>query len=447
MASDVDVIVIGGGVAGVSACATLVSHGLSVALIEKRPMLGGRASSFTDTRTGDIVDVCRHITLGCCTAFESLLTDLGVLDRLRYLDALTFQDRAGRRADIRASCFPAPFHLLRSLLALPWLTARDKLAACRLMANVASAPNSVAHGDFTDFGQWARRNGATDRVERMLVQPLITSACNELADNVALHHGLLVCREALVRPRTGYRMGLLSDPLATVFTEPACSLVRASGGIAMLRTTVSAVAHEAPGHFVATLGSGEALSGRGCVLAVPYGAVMRLAPLGAVPDTTQRNLRSLESAPIVATHLWFDEPINCPEALGLLERDTDWVFGGKPSDARRSGHTYITTVTSANRELASKGAESILSGALVDLREALGRPRPMQPYHARVVVEHRATFVPSPGIEEVRPANATTLRGLALAGEWTATGWPSTMESAARSGRSAAALVLRDLSE
>jgi zeta-carotene desaturase len=432
--------VVGGGVAGIAASVALARAGARVVLIERRPFLGGRASSFVDRETGQMVDACRHVTLGCCTTFDGLLAAIGQAPNLKYMDAIPFQDRRGRRAEIRASPLPAPLHLAPSLMSMPWLSWRDRVSALKLVLAALSPRSGPSHDEEPGFAQWARDAGASPNLMRLVIEPLIASACNETSGDVALHHGLLVLRESLLRTRDGYRLGLPSVPLAELFTAPTVSVIERQGGAVFCRTSVSGVTALRGGGFAARLGDGSEVLANACILAVPYSSVARLAPHGTLTADFSRRVGLLRSAPIVATHLWFDRPVVCPVALGLLERRTHWIFG------RESDPTYLSTVTSADRALAALPHEAVLTTVTSDVRQTLALPDEVGLRHARVVIERSATFVPYPGIEAVRPSARTPMRALAIAGEWTATGWPSTMEGAARSGAHAASIVLADLS-
>jgi zeta-carotene desaturase len=441
--TDVEVAVVGGGVAGIAAAVHLARAGLRVALIEKRPYLGGRASSFVDKATGMLCDVCQHVTLGCCAAFEKLLENLGERSRLCYLDAVTFQDRTGRRASLKACLLPPPLHLAPSFARLPWLSTSDRLAAARVMA---SAMRACRHGEpplAQDFATWARQHGATQRLMQTVLEPVIVSACNAPSESVDALYGLTVLNESLLQTRSGYRIGLFRAPLGSVFTESTEEVLAKSGGHVTLRTTVDGITQTGSGHFVIRLRSGRDISADGCILALPFDILPKLVPEDALPSVALRRIRMLRTAPIVAVHLWYDRQLDCPEALGLLDGTAHWVFNktrtfGLPMD---SG-TYITTVTSAAYTLAGLEPDAIVRAVLPDVAAASGSAHALTPVRARAFIERKATFIPFPNVDALRPSSATRVRKLAIAGEWTATGWPSTMEGAARSGATAASLIL-----
>ncbi|NLI01645.1 MAG: NAD(P)-binding protein [Chthonomonadales bacterium] len=438
-----DAIVIGGGLAGISSAVRLGQAGSRVLLLDRRPYLGGRASSFVDRATGQVTDVCQHVTLGCCTALDRLLHDLGVHDRLRYLDTITFQDRQGRRASLKAAALPPPLHLAPSLLRLPWLSLREKVSSTRLMAAVSG--DAPAPDDATDFRSYLIARGIPIRLLDRLVEPLIVSACNAPSAQVAVHHGIAVLRESLLLTRTGYQLGLFTLPLGELFTEPTRELLARSGGEIRSRTIVRNVSHKPREGFTVTLISGETHRSDACVLAVPSDALPDLLPHGALDAQVLGNSVALRHAPIVAVHLWFDDELDCPEAIGLLDRDVHWVFNkSRTWTSPPSSGAYLTTVTSAADELASLPSSEILRRTLNDVRDSLRLPPMLAPHHSRVAIERKATLVPAPGTDRLRPGQRTLLPGLAIAGDWTATGWPSTMEGAVRSGRIAAEIILRD---
>ncbi len=443
---DCDVAVIGGGVAGIAAATRLAETGLRVTMIEKRPFLGGRASSFVDAVTGQVCDVCQHVTLGCCTEFESLLTRLGCRSDLRYLDDIVMQDAAGRRATLRSSALPVPFHLAPSLMRVPWLSWTDRISAAQLVRRLRSqAADADAVSDL-DFLAWARRNGATDVVLRGMLEPIIVSACNAGLDDVSAHYGLTVLDRALTQTRDGYRVGIFTKPLGMLFTGPVQAAIERCGGSVWLRRTVAGIERIRSDGYRVALRTGTPVTARALVVAVPWDALPRLIPEEALTVHIRRAARCLRPAAIVSTHHWFDGHLDCPEALALIGRTVHWVFNKSVTFGMDShGGTYVTTVTSAADDLGGASAGDVLSLARADIAAAAS-DRVLPPLrHERVFVERKATFIPVPGVDALRPPSRTALPDIAIAGEWTDTGWPSTMESAARSGLAAAAQILTAL--
>lgn len=440
-----DCVVIGGGVAGIAAAVEVQASGLSVLLLEKRHTLGGRASSFGDATTGMVVDACQHVNLGCCTRFQRLLTQLGVGDRIRYLDAIEFASRGGARSSLRAAPLPAPYHLLPSLLGLPWLSLRDKVSAARLLAaarRVAGASELAGH----DFASYAGSTGASPDAMRRLFDPLIVSACNAHSEAVSASYGVKVLNEALCASRTGYRIGLPTMPIAEIFSDVVRDRLPVAGGCVRTGTTVLDVTTDGAGNFVVSAKGGARWRAQAVIVAVNFDALPRLVPREFLTPAQRGAPALLRHAPIVAVHLWLDSPPACPEALCLLDTRTHWVFNKTVTfQLPATAPAYWTALASADTDLAAMDFERIRDVCLADLHACIPGMERAVLRHWRVVREHRATFVPYPGVDSVRPSQHTNVRRFAVAGEWTSTGWPSTMEGACRSGGLAASAILSDL--
>lgn len=445
-----DCIVVGGGVAGIAAAVHMADAGASVLLVEKRPFLGGRASSFRDQRTGLVVDGCQHITLGCCTALDALLQRLGCADHLLYRDQVLFSLPDASYATIQASSLPAPYHLLPAFLRLPHLHLRDKLSAVRLLRSAMQwasvREEAVCREAERAFSAVLAEVRLTPAATRQLIEPIVVSACNAQLDETAASYGLMVLYETLCASRTGYRLGLPRVPLADLYTGPTMAYLAARDSRVLLRTTVTAVRPMAEHALEVSLSNGERHVSHTAVVAVPYDVLERLFPIGVLTPAQQHAAASLRHSPIVGVHLWFDETIDCPDAMCLLDSRTHWLFDkGRIVEVAERRGTYLSTVTSAAHDLASLGSETVLQRTLADLTQRLPALRRATLRHWRVVKEHRATFVPEPGVDDLRPSQRSLVPHLTVAGDWTATGWPATMEGAARSGVLAARALLGDL--
>ncbi len=442
MADEYDVAVVGGGVAGIAAATQLASAGLRTVILDKRPYLGGRASSWVDSRTGRVFDVCQHVTLGCCTEFEGLLSRLNLRDNLTYLDEVLLQDAGGKRAALRAWPLPVPFHLAPSLLRVPWLTFGDRTAAARLLSDVRRFADDPPLAARLDFETWARRSGATPGLMRGLLTPIVVSACNADLSAVSAAVGVSVLDRSLMQSRDGYRIGLFTRPVGEMLTEATRAAIEKAGGSLRSRTTVTGIERVRSRTYRIAIRPSGNMTASACVVAVPWDVQTRLLPLQALTPAMERATRLLTPGTIVATHHWFAGPLDCPEALGLVGRNVHWLFKKPAAFHNDDCGSYVTTVTSNAHYLGSLGASEILGIAEDDIRAALGC-RALPPIiHARAFVERKATFIPAPGSETLRPSCATSWPDLAVAGEWTDTGWPSTMEGAARSGAAAAAVIL-----
>jgi len=439
------VVVVGGGVAGIAAAVRLAESGIAVTLLDKRPFLGGRASSFTDHLTGLRLDACQHGTMRCCTALDDLLTRLGVADRIVYHSTLHFLDAAGRRSTIRRSSLPAPLHTAPSFLAFRSLGWRDKLSLARAFLAILRAGDRPEHAH-QDAEGWFRRAGVTERAIRQFVEPVLVSACNESLSRIACTHAFKVFRDGFLVNERAYEFGVPSVPLAALYNEPAERFLVQRGGLVRHRAIVERLLLTEGGRPAgALLVSGERVHADAVVLATPFDLLRSLLPAEIVEGLTAlRGISEIEWSPIVGVHLWFDRPIEAPDALALLDRRSDWVFRKRGAEwPVAEGSEYLSVVISADRELADLPRERVAQIVADEVRACLPEAGTAQLLRWHVVKERKATFAPRPGVDDLRPPQDVGAPGLAIAGEWTRTGWPSTMESAARSGYLAADVVLR----
>jgi squalene-associated FAD-dependent desaturase len=439
------VAVIGGGVAGIAASVALAEAGLRVQLFEKRPLLGGRASSFIDPLTGERTDACQHGTMRCCTNLTDLLERLGVHDQIRYHDTIHFLDSDGRRSVIKGSRLPAPGHTSVSFLRFRSLGVRDKLGIARGMLGMLRA-RSEPKWDETTVEAWFRQTGQTERAVTRFWAPVLVSACNESMDRISCTHAFKIFRDGFLAHPTAYQFGVPRVPLGTLYTEPAVAFLHKRGGCVRTRAIVDQLHLEEGCVAGITLLDGEQVEADYYVSALQFDLLLKLLP----PEIVDRepyfsNLRKIELAPLIGVHLWFDREIDCPEALALLDRDSDWIFNKTLNFDRPDGEgTYLSVVISARRDLTAMSREEVLERVLGDVHAALPDTRQATLLKWNVLREKKATFSPVPGVDALRPDQRSPLPNLFVAGEWTRTGWPSTMESAARSGYLAAEYALED---
>jgi zeta-carotene desaturase len=441
-------LIIGGGVAGIAAACALADAGLTVQIVEKRPMLGGRASSFVDPQTGEILDECQHGTMRCCTNLADLLERLGVHDRIRYFPGLHFLDGEGRSSVIDSCGLPAPLHTSLSFLRFRSLGLRDKLAiGSALLAMLRARPGPDL--DEVDFSTWLVRRGQTERAVRRFWRPILVSACNEELERIACTHAFKIFRDGFLAHPTAYQFGVPRVPLGVLYTEPTLAYLKARGGCARPRTIVEEIQFEGGPEGRVTgvlLRDGERIVADHYVSALQSDLLLKLLPPEVTTDIAYwERLRSIELSPIMGVHLWFDRKIDCPPALAILDRPTEWIFNKTLNfdlDGSQVSGTYLSLVMSASRPYTGVPQEEIVAMALRDVRACLPDAVGANLVRSRVVRWPKATFSPLPGVEALRPDQRSPISNLTVAGEWTRTGWPSTMESAARSGYLAAEAIL-----
>jgi squalene-associated FAD-dependent desaturase len=439
------VAVIGGGVAGIAASVAMADAGLRVQLFEKRPLLGGRASSFFDPQTGEATDACQHGTMRCCTNLADLLERLGVADQIRYHDAIHFLDSEGKRSVIKGSRLPAPGHTAVSFLRFGSLGMRDKVGIARGMLAILRA-RPEPKWDETAVDAWFRQTGQTERAVNRFWAPVLVSACNESMDRIACTHAFKIFRDGFLAHPTAFEFGVPRVPLGTLYTEPAVAFIHMRSGCVRTRTIVDQLHLEDSRVTGITLQDGERVEADHYVSALQLDLLLKLLP----PELVDRepyfsNLRKIELSPLIGVHLWFDREIDCPEALALLDRDSDWIFNKTLNFDRPKGEaSYLSVVISARRDLTALDKEEVLRRVLADVHAALPATQQATLLKWNVLKERKGTFSPKPGVDGLRPDQRSPISNLYVAGEWTRTGWPSTMESAARSGYLAAEYVLAD---
>jgi zeta-carotene desaturase len=432
--------IIGGGLAGLAAGCALADAGLRVTIFERRPYVGGRASSYEHPGTGEVVDNCQHVLLGCCTNLVHFYERLGVSDKIRWFDELTFIEPGGRQSRMSPSFLPAPMHNVTAFLRAKMLSMKDKLAIARAM-NIMS--RRLPEDSEENFLSWLKRHKQTERAIERFWKTVLVSALNEDLDRVSVHYAAQVFRESFMKSVEGGRMGVPSIPLSDLYGF-AIEYIRARGGEVLLRSPVTAI-----GPKQASVG---VLSGTAerqfdyVVLAAPFQNAASLLPADAVAEEIKQKLAHFEASPITGIHLWFDREITpLPHAV-LLDRTIQWMFHKSKFQHEREGEgSYVELVVSASKSLVQKSREEVLELATRELAEFFPIVKEARIVKAAVIKEIYATYAVVPGLDKYRPEAKTGWARIFLAGDWTATGWPATMEGAVRSGYLAAESVMEAL--
>lgn len=445
-------IVIGGGLAGLAAGAALAESGWRVRLFEQRPFLGGRATSYV-LPDGEHVDNCQHVTLGCCTNLADFYNRIGSVDKIKFFDRLFFLDPQGRRGEMQAGILPAPFHMTGSFAKFAPLSLRDKLSIARAMLDILRSkgkPRDLAVPAGISMLEWLGRRGQTQGAIDRFWRVVLVSALNEELDRTDARFGVDVFWKAFLSNRTGYRMGVPAVPLANLYD--GCKLeIEKRGGEVTLRAPVRGLKIENGEIAGVRFDEAKEETADAYVFAVPHTALAELLPESVKQsDPSLANLDKINVSPITGVHFWFDRQVMKEPFVTLLDTTTQWIFNktGLYGDSNEAGKTaageqYLQLVISASYDLLQKSRQEIIDLCLQEVRHALPAAREAQLLKATVIKEAAATFSPEPGVDRWRPGQETSVRGLFLAGDWTATGWPATMEGAVRSGYLAAEAVLQ----
>jgi squalene-associated FAD-dependent desaturase len=454
--SSKSVIVIGGGLAGLSSAVALAEAGHRVRLLEKRPHLGGRAASYV-LPGGEHVDNCQHVTLGCCTNLEDFYRRVGAAEKIRFFDRLLFSTPDGQRGTMESFALPAPLHMALSFARFPLLGWADKLAIARALLKIATNgghPKDISNdaGGITMLA-WLQKHCQTEGAIRRFWEVILVSALDEQLDRIDARYGIDVFWKAFLSTRAGYRIGIPCVPLGDLY-DGCKEAIRMRGGEVLLRAGVRGF--QVAGNHVTGVEreDGSVETADFYVAAVPQDILPELLPADFVArQPVFLNLRNLRTSPITGVHLWFDKKVMHEPFLTLLDSTTQWVFNKTQlnGETQLNGGSieaqgqYLQLVISASYSLVPRSRQEIIELCISELRGVLPAIRAAKLVKGTVVKETSATFSPAPGSDQWRPAQKSPVTGLFLAGDWTSTGWPSTMEGAVRSGYLAAEAILSDM--
>jgi len=411
------VLIAGGGLAGLSAAAALGGAGFEVDLFEARGFLGGRATSYavpaSSGEEAETIDNCQHILLRCCVNLLDFYRRLGVRDRIKFYREFYFIEPGGRISVLSRGRLPAPFHFTGSFWRMHCLTRADKTGIARALLALRRERTRRRDLDRISMLDWLLQKRQTPHAIDRFWRQVLVSAVNEDLDRMAARHGFQVFWLGFLARSDSYEMGVPAVPLGELY---AVDKWKALGSVRIhFRSPVERI--DECGFLV----GGQVHTADQYICALPF---ERLPAVGLpAPD--------FEHSPITGVHLWFDREVtNLPHAT-LLDRTMQWMFN------KDSGR-YLQLVVSASRDLTPLSRQEIIEIAIGDLRLYFPRVRDAKVLKAHVVKEQRATFSAAPETEHLRSAPQSMLPNLFLAGDWTRTGWPATMEGAVRSGYRAA---------
>jgi uncharacterized protein with NAD-binding domain and iron-sulfur cluster len=515
------VVVVGGGLAGITAAIALAESGARVSLLEARPRLGGATCSFS--RDGLTVDTGQHVFLGCCTAYRGLLGKLGMTPdapiQHRFDVTVLAPGRNGsvRRARLRRTALPGPLHMLPALARYSFLSFPERSSVSRPALAMRRLDPADPALDSRRFGDWLAGHGQTERARRALWDLFTVSALNIAGDDASLALAAIVVKTGLLGKNNAADIGVPARPLGELHGDAAATLLASLGAQVVVGAKVTAIEplddgdgdadddHLRPGapaprfrvRLARSLDSsaasaipdvpgardaaGTELPADAVVLAVPHEAAARLIPAGALPDRTVARWAGLGASPIVNVHVIYDRPVMDLPFAAAVDSPVQWVFDrthisgldrlssapapashSAPAPASHSAPAPASHSAPASRAGADRPQYLAISLSAADdyvdvpaaklrdlfvpaLAELFPAARDAQTREFFVTRERRATFRQAPGSGALRPQAGTRLPGLVLAGAWTDTGWPDTMEGAVRSGLAAAVEVRRSL--
>lgn len=424
------VAIVGGGLAGLATALALGSSGYRTTVLEARPFLGGRATSYPLNNAEDgaiTIDNCQHILLRCCTNLIDFYQRLGVENRIHFYREFFWIEPGGRTSIMQRGLLPAPLHFTESFARLRFLSLRDKLDVARGLLAVKSEYKTRTDLDQITMLAWLQeKKQGPVALERFWRQVLL-SAINEELDRMAASHGLQVFWLGFLARSDSYEMGVPNVPLADLYSPDVWTAYPS----VEIRSRLSAQSLRVNSGLVSGVQVAEGLvQADAYVSAVPFERFSALMPHATL------DLSSFQHSPITGIHLWFDRPITDLPHATLLDRTIQWLYN-------KSDGKYVQLVVSASRSLVDMGRAEIIDLAVRELREFFPAAANARLERAHVVKEVRATFSAVPGLEAKRAGTETPIPNLFLAGDWTRSGWPATMEGAVRSGYLAAEAVTR----
>ncbi|MGW1135435.1 hydroxysqualene dehydroxylase HpnE [Streptomyces griseoluteus] len=435
-------VVVGGGLAGVTAALALADAGVRVTLLEGRPRLGGLAFSF---QRGDLtVDNGQHVYLRCCTAYRWFLdriegTALAPLQNRLDVPVVDVRKPEGRRLGrLRRDPLPVPLHLGRSLAAYPHLSLAERASVGRAALALKGLDPADPALDDQDFGSWLARHGQSARAVEALWDLVGVATLNAVAGDASLGLAAMVFRTGLLSEPGAADIGWAHVPLGDLHDRLARKALDSAGVRIELRTRVTSVSRDVDGRWSVRTPGGT-IGTDAVVLAVPQRETHGLLPAGALDDPGR--LLRIGTAPILNVHVVYDRPVLARPFLTALGTPVQWVFDRTAASGLREGQYLALSQSAAHDDIDAPVAD-LRERYLPELERLIPGARTARVRDFFVTRERTATFAPTPGVGRLRPGARTRAPGLYLAGAWTATGWPATMESAVRSGVSAADAAL-----
>jgi squalene-associated FAD-dependent desaturase len=441
------VIIVGGGVAGLAAGCALADAGFRVQLMERRGYLGGRASSYVHPGTGEIIDNCQHILLGCCTNLIDLYHRLGVEKEIRWFNRITFVEPGGRRSLLRHSGLPAPLHS-----ALSFLTARafswwDKISIARgVLAFLGELPPDSRHS----FGDWLEQQGQSPGAIERFWKPVMVSALNEELNRISIRYAGQVIRELFLKSPEAGMIGVPMVPLSQLYGRAIDYIKQRNGEVKLYSSVGKATWNRETEKWM--VGSGnEEWDCDALLLAMSFESTAKFLSNIDPPEPGMQlltQLHAFEHSPITGVHLWFDREITDLEYAALLDSPLHWMFHkSRLQPQREAKGSYVELIITASKSLVNMARQEVVAMAVTELGRFFPIVKEAKLVKSALIKEVRATYSIRPLLDRLRYGARSPWPRAYLAGDWTDTGWPATMEGAVRSGYLAAEAICRSTGE
>ncbi|MCA9042007.1 MAG: hydroxysqualene dehydroxylase HpnE, partial [Planctomycetaceae bacterium] len=379
------VVIFGGGLAGLAAAQALSSHGIAVELHEARLRLGGRASSFVDQTTGEVIDNCQHVAMGCCTNFFHFCEQADLSHQFQQLDSLLFIDEQGQQSRLQNGFWPAPFHLTGSFLRLKYFNWSERSEIIRGLRKL------IRTTEYTrSFQDWLNEARQSSHVQRDFWQVVLVSALSESLDRIQYSTARQVFVQGFLSHRHAWKVSLPKVPLQELYGEQLLEHLRQQGVQIRLSSRLKEFRINVDQVNRAILANGEEVTADAYLLALPWHTLSRLFSNEATSPSFVKQAEQLESAPISSVHLWFDRPVTEEPHAVLLGRISQWIFNRSAiQQIETPERHYYQVVISQSRELAKWTQEKLVNQVLEEITALWPETSHARLVHSRVVREHQ----------------------------------------------------------
>jgi len=440
-----DAIVIGGGLSGLSAAVDLCAHGRTVKVLEQRHRCGGRAYSYIDKKTGDAIDNGQHLLMGCFENTKHFLQTIGSLDKLTIQKNLevTFHHPEKGPVTFRCPSVPSPYHIVLGILRLKTLSVRDRFRLLLLLRQIASEDQRVIIGDNLTVDEWLTSCNQTEECKKYFWNVIATATLNESPQQAAASLFVKVLREAFLNGREGSVLMIPNKGLSDLYVNDSQRFIRQHNGEVLNRTRVRRIIFSREGAIGVELINGRRLRAKAFISSVPPVDLLAIMPKQFDSLLTDRaSADALTYSGIVTISLWLDRLVMDRDFVSLPDSPIQWVFNkARILKNGQREESYLSCVISGASAMLSWEKDELVTLAIEEVRKAFPEARAAKLVHSLVIKEKRATLSSSPRVQQCRLPAKTHWKNFFLAGDWTDTGLPSTIESAVTSGFTAATLA------
>ncbi len=443
MQNSPDVLIIGGGVAGLAAAVDCSSNGLSVMLVEQKPRLGGRTYSIIHPETGDEVDNGQHLMMGCYRSTVKFLSMIGSLDLVSIQKnlSITFRRSGLGATTLSAVALPAPFNVLIGLLRLKTITISERLSLLRIgFELIIKNPDTNKHLQSMTVTQWLDEMNQPTANRKFLWEIIAIGALNDIPDKISAALFVKVLKSAFFGKRINSSIIIPKKGLSTLLIDRAEQYILNHGGTILTNTPVKKISVDYTTILSVELEPGVIIKPKTIICAVPYFDIPKIFPLPkniGIP-----HIEKFISSPIISIHLWFDVHFMDEEFVAFIDSPIHWAFNKSKIYGKENERLmYLALVISGAHDHIEEDKEQLVKMAHTELQRFYPTSAAALIVHSLIIKEKRATFSPRVGLEQFRPTNTTPITHLFLAGDWTDTKLPATIEGAIQSGFACAALV------